>query len=56
MDAAKAAGKKPDRSDLSVMMSAQVKLNDQAGAQQTLEISVSNYTTPTTGTSSWVWR
>jgi tetratricopeptide (TPR) repeat protein len=46
MDAAKAAGKKPDRGDLSVLMSAQVKLNDQAGAQQTLEVSVSNYNDP----------
>ena len=46
IDAATAAGKKPDRSDLSVVMSAQVKQKDEAGAEKTLEALVVNYNDP----------
>jgi hypothetical protein len=46
VDAAKAAGKKPDHGDLNVLMNAQVKLNDQPGAQATLEAAVANYNDP----------
>ena len=37
IDAATAAGQKPSLSDLQIIMNAQVKLNDQAGAEKTLE-------------------
>jgi hypothetical protein len=46
VDAATAAGQKPARSDLDVIMAAQVKQKDEAGAEKTLEILVSNYNTP----------
>lgn len=46
IDAAIAAGKKPDRGDLSVMMSSQVRLKDEAGAEKTLELLVANYGDP----------
>jgi hypothetical protein len=43
IDAATAAGQKPALSDLQIIMNAQVKLNDQAGAEKTLETLVANY-------------
>ena len=46
IDAATAAGKKPDRGDLSVIMSAQVRQKDEAGAEKTLEALVANYGDP----------
>ncbi len=46
IDAAVAAGRKPSRTDLDVVMAAQVKLNDQAGAAATLETLAVNYNTP----------
>jgi hypothetical protein len=45
-DAAAAAGQKPALSDLQIIMNAQVKLNDQAGAEKTLESLVANYGQP----------
>lgn len=46
IDAATAAGKKPDRGDLSVIMSSQVRQKDEAGAEKTLELLVANYGDP----------
>jgi hypothetical protein len=46
IDAAIAAGRKPARTDLDVVMAAQVKQNNQAGAEKTLETLVANYNTP----------
>jgi tetratricopeptide (TPR) repeat protein len=43
IDAAVAAGQKPSLSDLQIIMNAQVKQNDQAGAEKTLETLVANY-------------
>jgi len=43
IDAATAAGQKPSLSDLQIIMNAQVKLNDQAGAEKTLEALVANH-------------
>ena len=47
IDAATAAGQKPALSDLQIIMNAQVKQNDQAGAEKTLETLVANYNQPT---------
>jgi len=46
MDAATAAGQKPAISDLQIIMNSQVKQNDQAGAEKTLEALVANYGQP----------
>jgi hypothetical protein len=46
VDAAVAAGQKPQRSDLDVIMAAQVKQKDEAGAEKTLESLVANYNMP----------
>lgn len=46
IDAATAAGKKPDRNDLDIVMAAQVKQKDEAGAEKTLEQLVANYNAP----------
>jgi hypothetical protein len=46
MDAATAAGQKPSISDLQIIMNSQVKQNDQAGAEKTLEGLVANYGQP----------
>ena len=46
IDAAKAAGQKPARNDYDVIMSAQVKAKDEAGAEQTLEQLVADYNDP----------
>ena len=46
IDAATAAGKKPERNDLDVVLAAQVKQKDEAGAEKTLEQLVANYNSP----------
>ncbi len=46
IDAANAAGKKPERNDLDVVLAAQVKQKDEPGAEKTLESLVANYNTP----------
>jgi hypothetical protein len=46
IDAATAAGQKPSRNDLDVVMAAQVKQKDEAGAEKTLETLVADYNTP----------
>lgn len=46
IDAATAAGQKPQRSDLDVILASQVKQKDEAGAEKTLETLVSNYNMP----------
>jgi len=46
IDAATAAGQKPARNDLDVVMAAQVKQKDEAGAEKTLETLVANYNAP----------
>jgi hypothetical protein len=46
IDAAIAAGQKPARNDLDIVMSAEVKQKDEAGAEKTLEQLVANYNTP----------
>jgi hypothetical protein len=46
IDAATAAGQKPAISDLQIIMNSQVKQNDQAGAEKTLEGLVANYGQP----------
>jgi len=46
IDAANAAGQKPNRNDLDVVMAAQVKQKDEAGAEKTLETLVATYNTP----------
>jgi hypothetical protein len=43
LDAANASGQKPALGDLQIIMNAQVKQNDQAGAEKTLEALVANY-------------
>ncbi len=43
IDAATAAGQKPTLSDLQIIMNSQVKQNEQAGAEKTLEALVANY-------------
>jgi hypothetical protein len=46
VDAAVAAGKKPERNDLDVVLAAQVKQKDEAGAEKTLETLVANFNQP----------
>lgn len=46
LDAAKAAGQKPQRNDLDIIMSSQVKQKDEAGAEATLEQLVQYYNQP----------
>jgi hypothetical protein len=46
IDAATAAGQKPARNDLDVILAAQVKQKDEAGAEKTLEQLVANYNMP----------
>ncbi len=46
IDLGKAAGQAPDKSALEIIMSAQAKSNDQAGAKQTLEHLAVNYGDP----------
>lgn len=46
VDAAAASGQKPARTDLDVIMAAQVKQKDEAGAEKTLEALVANYNSP----------
>jgi len=46
IDAATAAGQKPARSDLDIILAAQVKQKDEAGAEKTLELLVSNFNMP----------
>jgi len=46
VDAANAAGKKPERNDLDVVLAAQVKQKDEVGAEKTLETLVSSYNAP----------
>jgi len=46
IDAANAAGQKPARNDLDVIMAAQVKQKDEVGAEKTLETLVADYNTP----------
>ena len=46
IDAAKAAGKKPDEADLQIILSGQVKTKDEVGAEATLEQLVSYYNSP----------
>jgi tetratricopeptide (TPR) repeat protein len=46
IDAAKAANAKPARNDLDIVMSAQVKKKDEAGAEATLEMLVQYYNDP----------
>ncbi len=46
IDAAKAANKTPARNDLDIIMSAQVKQKDEAGAENTLELLVQYYNMP----------
>lgn len=46
VDAAIAAGQKPARSDLDIILASQVKQKDEAGAEKTLESLVANYNMP----------
>ncbi|HYS46196.1 MAG TPA: hypothetical protein VEM35_07140, partial [Rhizomicrobium sp.] len=46
IDAATAAGQKPARSDLDIILASQVKQKDEAGAEKTLELLVANFNTP----------
>jgi hypothetical protein len=46
VDAAKAAGKPPSEAALEIVMSAQAKMNNQSGAQETLESYALNYNKP----------
>ena len=46
IDAATAAGKRPERNDLDVILAVQVKQKDEAGAEKTLEALVANYGEP----------
>ena len=46
IDAAIAAGQKPTRSDLDIILAAQVKQKDEPGAEKTLEALVANYNMP----------
>ncbi len=46
IDAATAAGRKPERNDLDVVLAAQVKQKDEPGAEKTLEALVANYNQP----------
>jgi len=46
VDAAVAAGQKPQRQDLDIILASQVKQKDEAGAEKTLEQLVANYNMP----------
>ena len=46
IDTATAAGQKPARNDLDIVLAGQVKQKDEAGAEKTLETLVANYNTP----------
>jgi len=46
VDAATAAGQKPARSDLDIILASQVKQKDEAGAEKTLETLVANFNMP----------
>jgi hypothetical protein len=46
IDAATAAGQKPTRSDLDIILASQVKQKDEAGAEKTLETLVANFNMP----------
>jgi hypothetical protein len=46
VDAAVAAGQKPQRNDLEVLMASQVKQNNQPAAEKTLEVLVASYNMP----------
>jgi hypothetical protein len=46
IDAATAAGQKPQRNDLDIILATQVKQKDEAGAEKTLEALVAAYNTP----------
>ncbi|HEX4634937.1 MAG TPA: hypothetical protein VH189_02070 [Rhizomicrobium sp.] len=46
IDAATAAGQKPARNDLDVILASQVKQKDEVGAEKTLETLVANYNNP----------
>jgi hypothetical protein len=46
VDTATAAGQKPDRNDLEVVLAAQVKQKDEAGAEKSLEALVANFNQP----------
>jgi hypothetical protein len=46
VDAANAAGRAPERNDLDVVLAAQVKQKDEAGAEKTLEMLVADYGQP----------
>jgi len=46
IDAATAAGQRPARNDLDVILASQVKQKDEAGAEKTLELLVANYNMP----------
>ncbi len=46
IDAATAAGQKPQRSDLDIILATQVKQKDEVGAEKTLEQLVANYNMP----------
>ena len=46
IDAATAAGQKPARSDLDIILAAQVKQKDEVGAEKTLELLVANFNMP----------
>ena len=46
VDTATAAGQRPARSDLDIILAAQVKQKDEAGAEKTLEALVANYNMP----------
>jgi hypothetical protein len=46
IDTATAAGQKPARSDLDIILAAQVKQKDEVGAEKTLELLVSNFNMP----------
>src|SRR5258708_7300625 len=45
-DAATAAGQKPARSDLDIILASQVKQKDEVGAEKTLELLVANFNMP----------
>jgi hypothetical protein len=46
IDAATAAGQKPQRNDLDIILASQVKQKDEAGAEKTLETLVASYNMP----------
>ena len=46
IDAATAAGKKPDQNDLQIVLQSQIKQKDEVGAEKTVESLVANYNAP----------